>query len=90
MSASEPETRISEAEREQVRVGDPLRPASPPPSSSAIVGSATLTTVASTATTAEPRIAATSAPFFPSIAGKLQSRQSGLAVTGSRVSRCAK
>ena len=43
-------------------------PASPPPRSSVIAGSATLTTVASTATTAEPMIDATSAPRFASIA----------------------
>src|SRR5918999_3146245 len=72
MSASEPETRISDDSVSRYELATHCWPASPPPRSSAIFGSATLTTVASTATTAEPRIAATRAPRFASMRRTLQ------------------
>src|ERR671924_1511737 len=82
MSASEPDTRINEASVSRYALATHCWPARPPPSSSAIRGSAMLTTVASTATTEEPRIAATSAPRFASIRWTLQTRQCELGLTG--------
>src|SRR3954452_16912598 len=61
MSASDPATRISEPSVSRYALETHCWPASPPPRSARIDGSATLTTVASRPATKEPMIAAASA-----------------------------
>ena len=74
-SPSEPATRISEPSVSRYAFETHCWPASPPPRSSRIAGSATLTTVASSPATNEPMIAATRASCFwravidPTLAG---------------------
>src|SRR5215216_4018799 len=79
-SPSEPPIRISELSVTRYAFAVHCCPASPPPRSSAMAGSATFTTVESTVTTVVPRIAATSVsclvleegvPVLPTLVGEL-------------------